>query len=137
MDIEKFKPLLKKHEGLRLKPYRCSEGKLTIGYGHNLDANGITQEDADRMLHNDILLCTLELNKMLPWWSSHPENVQQVLVNMCFNLGINGLLEFKRSLGYIRDQKYSAAAVELKKSKWYGQVGSRADELIVMLQGGK
>jgi lysozyme len=120
-----------------LKPYRCSAGKLTIGYGHNLDANGITEEDADRMLHNDILLCTLELNKFLPWWSSHPENVQQVLVNMCFNLGITTLLEFKRSLGYIRDQKYSAAAVELRKSKWYGQVGSRADELIVMLQCSK
>jgi lysozyme len=135
MDIEKFKPLLKKHEGLRLKPYRCSAGKLTIGYGHNLDANGITEEDADRMLHNDILICTLELNRSLPWWSSHPENVQQVIMNMCFNLGITKLLEFKRTLGYIRDQKYSVASVELRKSKWYTQVGSRAEELIVLLQG--
>lgn len=137
MDIEKFKPLLKKHEGLRLKPYLCTAGKLTIGYGHNLDANGITEEDADRMLHNDIVICVAQLNQYLPWWSSHPENVQQVLVNMCFNLGITGLLEFKRSLGYIRDQKYSAAAVELRKSKWYSQVKSRAEELIVLLQGDK
>ena len=137
MEIEKFKPLLRRHEGLRLKPYRCTAGKLTIGYGRNLDDRGITEEEAERLLHNDILICTLQLDKYLPWWSSHSENVQQVMVNMCFNLGISGFLEFKRTLGYIRDQKYSAAAVELKKSKWYGQVGSRADELIVLLQGGK
>lgn len=137
MDIEKFKPMLKKHEGLRLKPYRCTAGKLTIGYGRNLDDRGITEEEADRLLHNDILLCSLQLDRDLPWWKYHPENVQMVLMDMCFNLGISGLLEFKRTLGYIRDQKYSAAAVEMLKSKWASQVGARAKELSVMIQGAK
>jgi lysozyme len=135
MDVEKFKPLIKKHEGLRLKPYKCSAGKTTIGYGRNLDDNGITEEEADRMLHNDIFVCTIELDKMLPWWKSHPDHVQQVLVNMCYNLGITRFMEFKRTLGYIRDQKYSVAAVEMMKSKWAEQVGARAKELSVMLQG--
>lgn len=137
MDLEKFKPMLKKHEGLRLKPYRCTAGKLTIGYGRNLDDRGITEEEADRLLHNDILLCSLQLDRDLPWWKYHPENVQMVLMDMCFNLGISGLLEFKRTLGYIRDQKYSAAAVEMLKSKWSSQVGARAKELSVMIQGAK
>lgn len=137
MDLEKFKPMLKKYEGLRLKPYRCTAGKLTIGYGRNLDDRGITEEEADRLLHNDILLCSLQLDRDLPWWKHHPENVQMVLMDMCFNLGINGLLEFKRTLGYIRDQRYSAAAVEMLKSKWASQVGARAKELSVMIQGAK
>jgi lysozyme len=135
MNVEKFKPLIKKYEGLRLKPYKCSAGKLTIGYGRNLEDNGISEEEADRLLHNDILLCTIELDKMLPWWKSHPDHVQQVLVNMCYNLGITRFMEFKRTLGYIRDQKYSVAAVEMLKSKWAEQVGVRAKELSVMLQG--
>lgn len=137
MDLEKFKPMLKKYEGLRLKPYRCTAGKLTIGYGRNLDDRGITEEEADRLLHNDILLCSLQLDRDLPWWKHHPENVQMVLMDMCFNLGISGLLEFKRTLGYIRDQRYSAAAVEMLKSKWASQVGARAKELSVMIQGAK
>lgn len=134
MDLEKFKPLLRKHEGLRLKPYRCTAGKLTIGYGRNLDDRGITEEEAERLLHNDILLCSLQLDRDLPWWKHHPENVQMVLMDMCFNLGITGLLEFKRTLGYIRDQKYSVAAVEMLKSKWAQQVGPRAKELSVLIQ---
>lgn len=137
MDVEKFKPMIKKHEGLRLKPYHCTAGKLTIGYGRNLDDRGITEEEADRLLHNDILLCALQLDRDLPWWKHHPENVQMVLMDMCFNLGIEGLLEFKRTLGYIRDQKYSAAAVEMLKSKWAAQVGTRAKELSVMIQEAK
>ena len=134
MDIEKFKPMLKKHEGLRLKPYHCTAGKLTIGYGRNLDDRGITEEEAERLLHNDILLCSLQLDRDLHWWKHHPENVQMVLMDMCFNLGIAGLLEFKRTLGYIRDQKYSVAAVEMLKSKWASQVGDRAKELSVLIQ---
>lgn len=137
MDLEKFKPMIKRHEELRLKPYHCTAGKLTIGYGRNLDDKGITEEEADRMLHNDILLCSLQLDRDLPWWKHHPENVQMVLMDMCFNLGINGFLEFKRTLGYIRDQKYSAAAVEMLKSKWASQVGARAKELSVMIQEAK
>lgn len=134
MDIEKFKPIIKKHEGLRLKPYHCTAGKLTIGYGRNLDDRGISEEEADRLLHNDILLCSLQLDRDLPWWKHHPENVQMVLMDMCFNLGIAGLLEFKRTLGYIRDQKYSAAAVAMLQSKWASQVGARAKELSVLIQ---
>jgi lysozyme len=137
MDLEKFKPMIKKHEGLRLKPYHCTAGKLTIGYGRNLDDRGITEEEADRLLHNDILLCSLQLDRDLPWWKHHPEKVQMVLMDMCFNLGIAGLLEFKRTLGYIRDQKYSVAAVEMLKSKWASQVGSRAKELSVLIQEAK
>lgn len=129
--------MLKKHEGLRLKPYHCTANKLTIGYGRNLEGRGITEEEADRLLHNDILLCSLQLDRDLPWWKHHPDNVQMVLMDMCFNLGISGLLEFKRTLGYIRDQRYSAAAVEMLKSKWAKQVGDRAKDLSVMIQGAK
>ena len=42
------------HEGLRLKPYKCTSGALTIGYGRNLDARGITEAEAEMMLSHDI-----------------------------------------------------------------------------------
>jgi len=52
---------------LRLKPYRDSVGKLTIGVGRNLDDVGISAEEADVLLANDIAKAQAELKQALPW----------------------------------------------------------------------
>ena len=61
---------LMRHEGFRTKPYRCSAGKLTIGYGRNLDDKGITKAEAFMMLKNDIEEAYLDLIGELPWFHS-------------------------------------------------------------------
>jgi lysozyme len=60
--------LLKKHEGLRLKPYRCSADKLTIGYGRNLDDVGISEEEAEMLLLNDLLTANIEVENRFVWF---------------------------------------------------------------------
>lgn len=129
-----IKELLKKHEGLMLKPYRDTVGVLTIGYGRNLESRGITNEEAEMMLDNDIKWFTAQLQHELPWFDSKPENVKTVLINMAFNLGIGGLLGFKNTLKLIENSQYQEAAEAMLKSLWAEQVGSRANELSELLK---
>lgn len=116
-------------EGLRLKPYRCTAGKLTIGVGRNLDDRGITEPEALGLLDNDIRRVWSEVMSNLPWAIRAPEVVQDVLVNMGFNLGLGGLLGFKRTLAHLEAREYGKAADAMLDSRWAEQVGERAQRL--------
>ena len=116
-------------EGLRLKPYRCTAGKLTIGVGRNLDDRGITEPEAMGLLDNDIRRVWGELMTTIPWVIRAPEAVQDVLVNMGFNLGLGGLLGFKRTLAHLEAGAYQQAADAMLDSRWAEQVGERAQRL--------
>jgi lysozyme len=116
-------------EGVKLKPYRCTAGKLTIGVGRNLDDVGITDAEAFRLLDNDLDRVLAQCRSHIPWFDAAPEEVQQVLANMAFNLGIVGLLQFKATLGWLQVAQYQKAADAMFDSKWAGQVGARAERL--------
>ena len=124
---------LRKHEGERLQPYRCTAGYLTIGVGRNLDAKGISQGESEILLMSDMEDVESDLDRSLPWWREESENVRLVLADMCFNLGIRGLLKFKRFLAAIERGDTETAKVEMMDSKWAGQVGRRATNLREML----
>lgn len=127
---------LKRDEGVRLKPYQCTAGKTTIGVGRNLDDRGITEHEADYLLLNDIELVTVQLDKSIPWWRDLSDARQRVLANMCFNLGISGLLYFKNTLAAMKAGKYDDAADGMLKSLWAKQVGQRAIRLAKMMREG-
>ena len=101
---------LKRDEGLRLKPYTDSVGKLTIGYGHNLDDNGITEAEADRMLANDAACADLDVSKALPWVQQLDHVRRGVMVELAFNMGIDGLLEFRNTLAAIQRSDWETAS---------------------------
>jgi len=135
--LQKVREQLVRHEGLKLKPYRCPAGKLTIGVGRNLEDRGITQKEAFVMLENDILRCENEVLDELPdIYSSLNETRKSVLLNMCFNLGINGLLGFKNTLAFIAAGDFERAANGMLASKWAKQVGRRAIELSELMRKG-
>lgn len=135
-DLQSLDEMLIAHEGLRLKPYRDSQEKLTIGVGRNLEDVGISREEALALLHNDIERVKRELDANLPWWRTLSEVRQKVLISMAFNLGTNGLLGFNKMLSYLQDGDYSAAAEEMLASLWASQVGERAMELADMMENG-
>ena len=126
--------LIKLHEGLELRPYRCTSGKLTIGYGRNLEARGITEAEAGELLLNDINELTAQLSSRLYWFWGLSIVRRAVLTDMAYNLGINGLLSFKKTLRHIELHDYDAAADEMLNSKWAAQVGQRADRLAEMMK---
>ncbi len=128
---------IKKHEGMRLSPYRDSVGKLTIGYGRNLDDKGIRLSEANLMLDNDINECIIQLKKNLPCFNNLDIPRQAVLINMCFNMGISGLLEFYNTLEAIEEGRYEEAAYHMLQSKWAKQVKNRAKELAEQMKTGK
>ncbi len=127
---------IQRYEGLRLKPYRCTAEKLTIGYGRNLDDVGISEEEAEMLLENDIVKCERQVKKSLPWTVNLDQARQSVLINMCFNLGIEGLLKFKNTLKLVEEGKYEEASEAMRESLWAAQVGNRATELAQIMKEG-
>jgi lysozyme len=123
MDKEKLKEQLKIDEGIRYSLYRDSLGFLTIGVGHNLDSKSISLAAVEQILQDDIEDTIKSLDQKLPWYPSLSENRQLVLANMCFNLGINKLLEFRNTLKAIQEGRYEDAAEGMKNSRWATQVG--------------
>ena len=135
--MNRIKAQLVRHEGLRLKPYRCTAGKLTIGIGRNLDDYGISQTEAFVLLENDIQNCEKQLVDEIPEIYNGLDEVRKsVLLNMCFNLGIGGLLGFNNTLAFIAAGDWERAANGMLASKWAKQVGRRAIELSEMMRKG-
>lgn len=128
--------LIKEHEGLRLKPYECTAGKLSIGYGRNLDDNGISEVEANALLDNDLDSVCLRLESQ-DFWPSLCAARQAVLMDMCFNLGWPRLSGFRKMLGYVRLADYQAASREMLDSKWARQVGGRAEKLAKIMRTGE
>ena len=154
MNMDAIISELELDEGVRLSPYRCTAGFLTIGVGRNLDTNKltaeelafvghncrtkpITKEQSDYLLKNDIEKVCAELLNFLPWWAYLGDVRKRVLVNMAFNLGTEGLLKFENTLALIRSGSCAQAAAEMVKSKWAKQVGKRADRLANMMKTGE
>ena len=127
------KDFIIKHEGLKLKPYICPAGKLTIGVGRNIEDNGISEDEAMYLLENDIKRCESELREIFPNFDSLPENVRIALIDMDFNLGKPRFLQFKKMIAAIKEGDFKRAAEEAKNSKWCRQVGSRCEDVCEML----
>ena len=153
------------HEGISLIPYKCSAGKWTIGVGRNLDDAGlyefekkrlldtyeltrqevidilqvryITLEEALYMLDNDIRVIKAELENNYRWFNFLDEVRQKVIIDMRFNLGSAGFAGFKNMIQQIENNNYWKASEEMKNSKWYLQVKTRADRLFKMMLTGQ
>jgi lysozyme len=121
---------------MRLKPYRCTAGKLTIGVGRNLDDKGITQDEALFLLRNDIATVTTQLQKY-DWYINVDPIRRKVLIDMAYNLGITGLLQFRRMIAALERGDYEGAADQMLDSRWAEQVGMRATRLAEMMRSGR
>lgn len=117
---------LRRDEGLRLKPYRCTAGKLTIGYGRNLDDIGITRDEAEQLLRDDVWRVLVELDRDMPWWRDLSTDRQRALANMALNLGLPRLKEFRKMLAALQRGDWEEAARQALDSRWANQVGQRA-----------
>lgn len=131
-----LKSLIIKHEGLKLKPYRDTEGKLTIGVGRNLDDCGITEDEALTLLENDLERAKALAWSAFPWMGKLSYARCQVIISMVFNMGLDGLKTFHKMLTAAQWGNYEEAANEMLASKWAGQVGDRAIELARMMREG-
>ena len=139
----KLRDMLKKHEGCPLLPngnaklYQDSVGKWTIGWGWNLDDNGMPLPIAEALLDLAIATARAELFKAYPVFRTLDDVRQDALVNMVFNMGIRSFGGFTNTIRDIEQGAYARAIERLKQSKWASQVGKRADDIYVMLLEGR
>jgi lysozyme len=136
MNRELLRSQLERHEGLRLHPYHDTVGKLTVGYGRNLDDVGITRDEADFMLDNDIEQVELQM-ETVDEYVGLDQVRQTVVANMAYNLGFHGLMQFSRMWKAIGRRDYDSAAREMLDSRWSKQVGNRAVELARIMRIGE
>ena len=95
----------------------------------DMKLHGISPQEAAMLLDNDIFECTEQLRRKLKWFDTAPSELQEVLVNMCFNMGIRTLLTFRNTLFLMSVGEYDRAAANMLKSKWARQVKARAQRL--------
>ncbi|MBQ8677434.1 MAG: glycoside hydrolase family protein [Alphaproteobacteria bacterium] len=143
IDIKEAVQRLYVHEGCRLKPYRDTKGYLTIGIGRCLDKNpftaeekklvgscwqlkGITKEAAFMLLHSDILRTIKELAYKIPFWDNISDERQYALLDMAFQMGVNGVLKFKKMLAAIGSGDFETARKECLNSKYAREFKTRA-----------
>lgn len=124
--LDRVRKRLIDEEGLKLKLYHCTAGKLTIGVGRNVEDRGITHDTAMQMLDEDIDICVGELEKNLSWFEDAPDKIQEVLIDLCFNMGINRLMGFVKTLHKLKTGAYREAAEELLDSRYASSVPNRA-----------
>lgn len=141
MNIQNLVEILKVNEGLRLTPYRCTAGKLTIGYGHTGPSveEGLkwTKEHADHVLLNDARNIAADLDWHLSWWRGLSDTRQEALADMAFNLGIKRLQGFQKMLAALRRGQWQEAAVQCLDSRYARQVGNRAKRNAFVFEHGR
>jgi lysozyme len=131
---------IKVDEGCVLHVYNDTLGYATIGYGRLVDkrkGGGISQQEAEYLLENDIDRKLMELRDRLPWFDKLDDARKGVLLNMAFQLGIAGLLNFKNTLAEINEGNYAKAADNMLKSKWATQTPNRAKRMAEQMRTGQ
>lgn len=131
---------LKRDEGFRGEPYKCTEGYWTIGYGRNLETNPMTEAEAEVLLRNDVnhTLERLIAVQLLPnVCVSDLTPRQAVWLNMAFQMGVSGTLRFKNAIRAYQNEDYRTCAEEMLNSRWAMQTPNRAQRLVDQMVTGE
>jgi len=125
---------LELHEGRSLSPYKDSVGIWTVGIGRNLKSSVWSNEEVDLMLQTDIRRVVKQAHLNFRWFTDLSHVRKKVIIDMIFNLGLQGFKSFKKTIGYIEHKRYDKAAIEMLNSVWADQVGVRALRLSSMMK---
>lgn len=127
-------------EGFRPCPYQDGGGVWTNGFGNTHDVGPrtpvVSLDEARARLAANVGETIAGLDAQLPWWRSLNDARQDVLVNMAFNLGVRGLLQFKHTLEAIQGGVFGLASAGMLGSHWATQVGARARRLAQIMETG-
>ncbi len=121
----RLKETITNHEASKRYAYKDSLGYLTIGIGRNIDTRGgrgLSADEIEYLLMNDINLCESQLHNK-KYYSNQDAVRKEVLIELCFNLGIDKLEKFVNTLKSFEAKDYESVVNGLKNSLWYSQVG--------------
>ena len=149
--MSKLIEMLRRHEGVETHAYKCSEDFLTIGVGRNIDPGrdhtpldhgaprglGLTEDEVDYLLKNDIARVVQELRDEYSWFPGLDDVRKDAMVDISFNLGQTRLRKFKKALAAMSTGSWAEAGEQFMDSLWARQVGNRATELAQMIRTGE
>ena len=120
---------IKEHEGFRSRVYKCTEGYDTIGYGFAIKDLELDEDIAEEILLRKLEKLIKRIRDKFDWLDTVPHEVQGVLVNMSYQMGVTGVSKFKKALHAMQMFQWMIAADELLDSRWAKQTPNRAREL--------
>lgn len=130
---------LKQDEGCVLHVYKDSLGYATIGYGRLIDearGGGISTQEAEMLLRNDITAKTVQLHNAFPWFKTLDEVRRDALVCIAYQLGVNGLAAFRKACAALEQHDFEQAAVEFLDSSWHRQTKARCERMARIIRLG-
>ena len=148
MDIEKLKEIITEHEGRRSLVYDDATGKTltkgstligypTISVGRELSGFGLSDDEMDYLLDNDIKRCIEEIERQnYSWWPGLNDARRTVIISQVFNMGLSRFRGFKRQIKALERKDFTRASEEMRSSKWYNQNTSRVESLAVWMDSG-
>ena len=120
---------IKHHEGFRSKVYKCTEGYDTIGYGFAIKDLELDEDISEMILMQKLDNLMTRIGKTFVWWRSADSTVRDVVVEMCYQLGVSGFSKFKKTIDHLENKRYGKASAEMLDSRWAKQTPNRALEL--------
>ena len=146
LELDLALKLVKEAEGFSAKPYYCPAGKLTQGYGRNLEVHPLSDEEkaelnedgsvskevAEKWALKELNECEYKLSQNIIY-QKQSDTRKAVLLDMCFNIGYSGLMKFKKMWIALGERDYAEASRQMKDSKWYTDVGTRAKRNVTIM----
>tara|TARA_R110000824_G_scaffold42444_1_gene124943 strand:- start:313 stop:786 length:474 start_codon:yes stop_codon:yes gene_type:complete len=148
MDLEKLKEIITEHEGRRSMVYDDATGKTltkgstiigypTIAVGRELSGMGLSDDEIDFLLENDVKRCIKEIERQkYSWWPGLNDVRKMVIVSQVFNMGLSRFRKFKKQIQALENDDYTTAGYEMRDSRWYSQNTSRVESLAVWFESG-
>ena len=143
--MSRLTEMLRRHEGVESHAYLCSQNFTTIGVGRNIDAGdnggarglGLSDDEVDYLLQNDIDRVIEELDGEYPWFAGLNNARSDAMVDISFNLGQTRLRGFRKALEAMESGDWEEAGKQFLDSRWADQVGNRATELAEIIRTGE
>jgi lysozyme len=129
MNTKQLFESVKSHEGFRSEVYEDTLGFDTIGYGFAIKDLKMDEDIAGIILERKLLSLIIRVYNRFPWVPIAPDAIQEVVIEMCYQLGVSGFSKFKKTIGYMKSVDYERAAAEMLDSRWAKQTPNRALEL--------
>tara|TARA_R110000803_G_scaffold148852_1_gene214300 strand:+ start:865 stop:1278 length:414 start_codon:yes stop_codon:yes gene_type:complete len=135
MNYKRLIESVKHHEGYRERAYTDTLGYETIGYGFAIKNLKLEKDIAGLILERKLQVLIAEVYSRHPWVIETPAAVQEVIVEMCYQLGVGGFSKFKKTIRKLQDKNFKGASVEMLDSRWAKQTPNRAKEMSEIIKG--
>jgi len=120
---------IRKHEGFRAKVYKDTLGFDSIGYGFAVKDLVLDEDIANIILQRKLEALIRSIEFKFSWYADLPNAVKDVVIEMCYQLGVTGFSKFKKTIAYLQNKQWKEASVEMLDSRWAKQTPNRAKEM--------